>query len=99
MGIKDDIRRFIAENFILNETENLGDEDSLLEKGIIDSTGVLELVAFIEEKYSINVEDEEMIPENLDSIHNIAEFLRRKLKDVAEPKLKESLQPSPPRSP
>ena len=97
MGTKEDIRKFILENFILNEAENLGDEDSLLEKGIIDSTGVLELVAFIEEKYSINVEDEEMIPENLDSIRNIAEFLHRKIGGTAESKLKESppLSPSP----
>jgi hypothetical protein len=52
-------------------------------------------VAFIEEKYSINVEDEEMIPENLDSIRNIAEFLHRKIGGTAEPKLKESPPPSP----
>ena len=94
MLIKEEIRKVIAENFILEEAEKHGEEDSLLEKGIIDSTGVLELVAFIEEKYHMTVEDEELIPENLDSIRNITEFLHRKLKDMAEPKLIDSLPPS-----
>jgi len=66
----------------------------LLEKGIIGSTWVLELVAFIEENYHMTVEDEELIPENLDSIRNITEFLHRKLKDMAEPKLIDSPPPS-----
>lgn len=94
MAIKEEIRKFILENFILEAAENLREEDSLLEKGIIDSTGVLELVAHIEENYHITVEDEELIPENLDSIRNIAEFLHRKIMDKAEPKLKESPPPS-----
>jgi acyl carrier protein len=78
------IRKFIIENFIVEEAENLAEEDSLLERGIIDSTGVLELVAFIEEKYSITVEDEELIPENLDTIRNIAEFIKRKVEAPSE---------------
>lgn len=80
MPIKEEIREFLLENFILNAEEKLNDVDSLLEKGVIDSTGVLELVAYIEEKYSLRVEDEELIPENLDSIRNISEFIQRKLK-------------------
>jgi len=80
MPIKEEIRKFLLENFILNAEEKLNDVDSLLEKGVIDSTGVLELVAYIEEKYSVRVEDEELIPENLDSIRNISEFIQRKLK-------------------
>jgi acyl carrier protein len=79
MVFKEEVLRFIRENFILDEAEKLQENDSLLEKGIIDSTGVLELVAFIEEKYNITVEDEELIPENLDSINRIAEFIKRKL--------------------
>jgi acyl carrier protein len=78
MPLHDAIRKFINENFILDEGEGLGDEDSLLEKGVIDSTGVLELVAFIEEKYGFRIEDEELVPENLDSIQHIAEFILRK---------------------
>ncbi|MGB9700951.1 MAG: acyl carrier protein [Thermodesulfobacteriota bacterium] len=80
MVLKEEVLRFIRENFIFDEAEKLHENDSLLEKGIIDSTGVLELVAFIEEKYKITVEDEELIPENLDSINRIAEFISRKLK-------------------
>ena len=83
MVFKEEVLRFIRENFVLDEAEKLQENDSLLEKGIIDSTGVLELVAFIEEKYNITVEDEELIPENLDSINRIAEFIKRKLTNKA----------------
>jgi acyl carrier protein len=67
------------ENFLWDEEVNLSEEDSLLEKGIIDSTGVLELVAFIEETYSFKINDEELAPENLDSIKNISQFIQNKL--------------------
>ena len=79
MELKEDIRRFILDNFIVDGDGNLGDEISLLEEGIIDSTGVLELVAFIEETYHIKVQDEELIPENLDSINNIYSFILNKI--------------------
>jgi len=79
MSVENKIRKFIEENFILEEENRLGEEDSLLEKGIIDSTGVLELVAFIEETYEFKIEDEELIPENLDSIKNISQFIQNKL--------------------
>lgn len=77
--IEQQIRNFIVENFLFGESnDGLSDEDSLLEKGVIDSTGVLELITFIEETYGIKVNDEELIPENLDSISNVANFIRRK---------------------
>jgi acyl carrier protein len=79
MSIEEKIRHFIEENFILDGNENLSGEDSLLEKGIIDSTGVLELVAFIEENYSFKIADEELIPENLDSIKSISRFIQERL--------------------
>jgi acyl carrier protein len=79
MQIENEIRKFIMENFILDEEINLSEEDSLLEKGIIDSTGVLELVAFIEETYQFKIQDEELIPENLDSIGNISRFILNKM--------------------
>jgi acyl carrier protein len=79
MQIKNEIRKFIMENFLWDEEVNLSEEDSLLEKGIIDSTGVLELVAFIEETYSFKINDEELVPENLDSIKNILQFIQNKL--------------------
>ncbi len=79
MSIEKDIRKFIMENFILDGDGNPSNEDSLLEKGIIDSTGVLELVAFIEQTYSFKIKDEELVPENLDSIKNISQFIQNKL--------------------
>ena len=79
MEIENEIRKFIEENFILEKEDHLGDEDSLLEKGIIDSTGVLELVAFLEETYQFKIKDEELVPENLDSIKNISQFVQNKL--------------------
>ena len=79
MSVEEKIRHFIEENFILDGNDYLSADDSLLEKGIIDSTGVLELVAFVEENYNCKIKDEELIPENLDSIKNISRFIQEKL--------------------
>ena len=73
------IREFVVESFLFGDGESLKEETSFMEKGIIDSTGILELVMFLEETYNIKIEDEELIPENLDNLRNIAEFLERKL--------------------
>ena len=78
MSVEKEIRQFIEGNFILDGNDNLSAEDSLLEKGIIDSTGVLELVAFIEENYNFKIKDEELIPENLDSIKSITKFVQER---------------------
>ncbi|BBO72936.1 acyl carrier protein [Desulfosarcina widdelii] len=75
---KTEIRNFIIENFLFGNANGLKDDTSFLEEGIIDSTGVLELVTFLEETYEIQVDDEELIPENLDSIDNVAAYLERK---------------------
>jgi acyl carrier protein len=79
MQIEKEIRKFIMENFLWDEEVNLSEEDSLLEKGIIDSTGILELVGFIEETFQLKIKDEELSPENLDSIKNILQFIQSKL--------------------
>lgn len=79
--IKQQITEFITTNFLFDDSTKLVQEDSLLETGVIDSTGVLELVAFIEETYGIKVEDEEIVPENLDSISNIASYITTKLSE------------------
>lgn len=76
--IKTKIRSFIIDNFLFGEDNGLKDETSFLDEGIIDSTGVLELVTFLEDEFEIEVEDEELIPENLDSIDNIAIYLEGK---------------------
>jgi len=72
------VRNFLIENFLFEDDENFKDDTSLLENGIIDSTGMLELITFIEETYGISLDDDEMVPENLDSISNITEFIQRK---------------------
>ena len=77
--LKKQIGAFIIENFLFGEANGLKDETSFLEEGIIDSTGVLELVEFLEEQFSITVEDDELVPENLDSINNVAAYLERKI--------------------
>jgi len=56
----------------------LTDSESLLDKGIVDSTGVLELIGFIETNYQIKMEDEELIPANLDSVNNLVKYIQRK---------------------
>ena len=79
MLIEEKIRSFIQDNFLLGDKNKVIKEDeSFLQGGIIDSTGVLELVNFIEETYKIKVEDEELIPENLDSIKNLIAYIKRK---------------------
>lgn len=77
--IEEKIKSFIQDNFLLGDKNRVIKEDeSFLQGGIIDSTGVLELVNFIEETYKIKVEDEELIPENLDSIKNLVVYINRK---------------------
>jgi acyl carrier protein len=79
MTVQTQLRKFIVDNFLMGQdSDTLRDDTSFLEEGVIDSTGVLELVAFLEENYGIKVEDEELIPENLDSIRNLGEYLARK---------------------
>ncbi|MFL6661586.1 MAG: acyl carrier protein [Rhizobacter sp.] len=74
-----EIRRYIEDNFIMGaRAAPLADSDSFLEHHVLDSTGFLELIAFLEDTYSIKVEDDEMVPENLDSVDSIVQFLGRK---------------------
>jgi acyl carrier protein len=74
-----EVRNFIVANFLLGRRVAFGDDDSFLEEGIIDSTGILELISHLEETYGIEVADDELNPENLDSINRIAAYLTRKL--------------------
>lgn len=74
-----ELRSFLADNFLLGEEfRGLPGSASLIEAGIIDSTGVLELVGFLEETYGIEIVDAELVPENLDSIDNILRFMAAK---------------------
>lgn len=73
------IRHYIMENLLFTEDESiLQDSDSFLDGGIIDSTGVMEIILFIEETFGIKVNDDEMLPANLDSVDNLAAFVQRK---------------------
>ncbi len=75
---KNKVREFVVENFLFGEGDDLGDDTSFLEEGIIDSTGILELVDFLEEEFDISIDDEELVPENLDSLNNVAAYLKKK---------------------
>jgi acyl carrier protein len=81
--IEQELHDYIIGNLLFGQGVELKLEDSFLEMGIIDSAGVLELIAFIEEKFGIQVENDELMPENLDSIRNITQFLMRKCKTQA----------------
>lgn len=80
--IEREVRSFVVTNFLFGQPLELRSEDSLLGAGVIDSTGVLELVDFLEQRYEIKVEDEEVIPDNLDSVRNIATYVARKISCV-----------------
>jgi len=63
---------------LFGKGDDLGDEESLLDNGVIDSTGVLELVSYLQDRFDIHIEDDEIIPVNLDSIHNLVDYIGRK---------------------
>ena len=74
-----ELREFVVKNFLFGvDDPQLTDTASFLESGVVDSTGILELVGFIENRYKIRVQDDEMVPENLDSLSNVAGYLLRK---------------------
>jgi acyl carrier protein len=77
--IKLKVRNFVVENFLFGNANGLADDTSFLEAGILDSTGVLEVVAFLEQQFGVRVDDDELTPENLDSIASIGAFVSRKL--------------------
>jgi len=75
-----EIREFVVGNFLFGQdAESLTDDESFLDSGIIDSTGVLELVSFLESHYNITIADDEVVPDNLDSVSKVSSFLQRKL--------------------
>jgi acyl carrier protein len=79
-----EVRSFIRESLLYGgDDSHLSDADSLLERGVVDSTGVLELVTFLEASYHVTVADEELVPDNLDSIEHIVQFVERKLREAA----------------
>jgi len=77
--IKNKVRAFIVENFLYGDDGNLKDDTSFLEGGVLDSTGVLELVSFLEATFSIHVEGDDLVPENLDSLNNLQSYLEKRI--------------------
>ena len=78
-SIETEVRQYILDNFLFGRTEvEVSSDASFLDLGIIDSTGVLELVTFLEDKYQIKIEDEELVPANLDSLNGITRFVEAK---------------------
>lgn len=73
-----DLRKYIIENFLFGEDNGLTESDSFLKKGIIDSTGTMELVSYLEKTYGVKILDSELLPENLDSIEKIVRFVGAK---------------------
>ena len=77
---KSTLRKFIEDNFLMGSQDgSFADSDSFMKRRIIDSTGFLELVMFLEETWGVVVEDDEMVPENLDSLDNLQQYLSRKV--------------------
>jgi acyl carrier protein len=79
MPTREKLKNYILENYLFTDDQSaLNDSDSFMEQGIIDSTGIMEVVFFLEEEFDIQVQDEEMIPENLDSIDNLVAFVEKR---------------------
>ncbi len=76
--IEREVREFLVRNFLFGRTEALRDDISLL-GNVIDSTGALELVAFLQDRFGITLEDEDMVPENMESVRNVVAYVKRKL--------------------
>jgi acyl carrier protein len=78
MTVQDRVRAFVLENFYVSDPAELTDDVSLIESGYVDSTGMMEVILFHEASFGIHVEDDETLPENLESISRIARFVARK---------------------
>ena len=76
--LNSELRNFIVENFLFGQSPDFSDNDSFLKRRIIDSTGVVELISWVEESFGIRVEDDEIVPDNLDSINKLCGFIERK---------------------
>ena len=77
--ITQEVRQFVVDNFVFENNRHLADDDSFLETGLIDSMGILTLIEFVKDKYAIAIEDEDVVPENWDSVRRIATFVGDRL--------------------
>lgn len=76
--LRAELREFVIDNYLFGQAQSFSDDESFTGSGIIDSTGVLELVSHLEDRYGIEVKDEELLPENLDSLDRLAAYLSGK---------------------
>ena len=77
--MKSEIRHIIVENYLFGRDNGFGEEESFLDRGILDSTGVMELIAFVEGRFGVKIEDHELLPENLDTLSSLARFIEEKI--------------------
>jgi acyl carrier protein len=82
MSVQNRVRQFIIENFYVSDPTQLADDTSLITDGYVDSTGMLELITFLEQEYGLRVQDQEMIPENMETIGRITAFVTHKLQEA-----------------
>ena len=78
MDVLETVKTYVVENFLFGDDRRIGPDTDFLENGILDSTGVLELVGFLEEKFGIRVEDDELVPDNMNSLEKITRYISRK---------------------
>ena len=79
MQVEQKIREYVLENYLFTDDDSALDSSaSFMESGILDSTGILEVIYFIEDEFGVSVGDDEMVPENLDSVNNIVAFINKK---------------------
>lgn len=81
VNVKEEIRRYIVEDILFDDGEKLKIDTSFQEHGIIDSLGFVELIGFVEKKFGIQIKDDELIPENFDSLQKITQFVESKLNE------------------
>jgi acyl carrier protein len=79
MNYIEPVREFMVENFLFGDSGRLADDTPFLKSGVIDSTGVLELISYLEETFGIKIEDDDVVPENLDTLRNVSNFVKSKL--------------------
>ena len=82
MDVLETIKAYVVENFLFGDDSRIGPETGFLENGILDSTGVLELVGFLEEKFGIRVEDDELVPDNMNSLEKITLYISKKTSKI-----------------
>lgn len=85
MNVRQDIKDFIVSTYLFGEEGGLEDDSSFLKEGIVDSTGIMQLVSFLQERYRIAIADDELTPENLDSIGKVVAFVEKKIHAAQAP--------------